>query len=72
MLNLVIKCKNINKKVIKKGKKVCVAIDFSKENKTVKTITIGKNDTCKDITRKAGLKEGQAYILESYNRSKFK
>jgi len=69
IMNPLIKCKNVNKKVIKKDKKVCVAINFKKENKTVETIKIEKNETCKDINEKAGLKENQAYILENYNKN---
>jgi len=70
IMNPLINCSNTNKKIIKKGTKICVLPNFDVENDTIKKAKISNSKvTCKDVTNYAGLKENQAYILENMNKN---
>jgi len=67
----VINCNDVDRKVIKKGTRICV-LPYFDNNKTIDKYTIRKKMTCSDLAKKLGLKPNQAYVIDNFNRGKFK
>jgi len=68
----VINCNDDKAVTIKKGTKICVTPNHNVVNRSIKRAKIGKNLTCKGLTKHLGLKPNQAYVIDNFNRGKFK
>jgi len=67
-MNPLINCNDVDRKVIKKGTRICV-LPYFDNNKTIDKYTIRKKMTCSDLAKKLGLKPNQAYVIDNFNRA---